>query len=241
MPKRKKLFVYTNIRKIRDRRHPLGGKPRQKSKSSIHPSDFHVGTTKNAFFYKDKTTRRNMQPKHFIAFDLGATSGRTILGSLPRRELALKELTRFPNAMLRLGSHYHWNIFSLYEHLREGLRAAAREGSESRRSASTPGGSISPSSDKTAASWGSPTPTATPHRRNPRSLLLRSALPRGGLCRNGHPDHELQLALPALRPAARTFVATGRRRRLLFMPDALSYLLTGEMITEYTIASTSSC
>ena len=27
--------------------------------------------------------------------------------------------------------------------------------------------------------------------------------------------------------------------RLLFMPDALSYLLTGEMVTEYTIASTS--
>ena len=66
-----------------------------------------------------------MQPKHFVAFDLGATSGRTILGSLRDGELVLKELTRFPNTILPLGGHYYWNIFSLYEHLCEGLRAAA--------------------------------------------------------------------------------------------------------------------
>ena len=71
-----------------------------------------------------------MQPKHFVAFDLGATSGRTILGSLRDGELVLKELTRFPNTILPLGGHYYWNIFSLYEHLCEGLRAAAREGVE---------------------------------------------------------------------------------------------------------------
>ena len=47
-----------------------------------------------------------MQPKHFVAFDLGATSGRTILGSLRDGELVLKELTRFQNNILPLGGHY---------------------------------------------------------------------------------------------------------------------------------------
>ena len=50
------------------------------------------------------------------------------------------------------------------------------------------------------------------HRRRSRGVLLESASQRGGLRRHGHPDHEFQFALPALRHAARPFVATGRRR-----------------------------
>ena len=69
---------------------------------------------------------QNRDPKHFIAFDLGATSGRTILGTLQNGNLTLKELTRFPNAVFRQGERFYWNIFSLYERLREGLQAAAK-------------------------------------------------------------------------------------------------------------------
>ena len=71
-----------------------------------------------------------MSLQHFIAFDLGATSGRTVLGTLSDGELRIRELTRFPNRILPLGGHFYWNIFSLYEQLCEGLRAAAREGIE---------------------------------------------------------------------------------------------------------------
>ena len=42
-----------------------------------------------------------MDTKHFIAFDLGATSGRTILGTLSDNRLTLEEVTRFPNQMQR--------------------------------------------------------------------------------------------------------------------------------------------
>ena len=69
-----------------------------------------------------------METKYFVAFDFGATSGRTILGTLAGDRLELEEVTRFPNRMLRLGRHFYWNIYSLYEHLKEGLAAVARKG-----------------------------------------------------------------------------------------------------------------
>ena len=52
-----------------------------------------------------------MEKSHFIAFDLGATSGRCMAGSLSDKGLELKELTRFPNSMLLVGGHYYWDIF----------------------------------------------------------------------------------------------------------------------------------
>ena len=60
-----------------------------------------------------------MDSKYFIAFDLGATSGRTILGTLTGDKLTLEEVTRFPNQMLQLNGHFYWNIFSLYENLKK--------------------------------------------------------------------------------------------------------------------------
>ena len=54
-----------------------------------------------------------MKQYSFLAFDLGATSGRTILGTLNEGKLQMKELTRFPNQILELGGHFYWNIYSL--------------------------------------------------------------------------------------------------------------------------------
>ena len=68
-----------------------------------------------------------MKQISFLAFDLGATSGRSILGTLNEGKLQMKELTRFPNQILELNGHAYWNIFSLYEHLKAGMIAAAKE------------------------------------------------------------------------------------------------------------------
>ena len=48
-----------------------------------------------------------MEQISFLAFDLGATSGRSILGTLRDGKLQMKELTRFPNQILELGGHYY--------------------------------------------------------------------------------------------------------------------------------------
>jgi AraC-like DNA-binding protein len=65
--------------------------------------------------------------KSFLAFDLGATGGRTILDTIEHGRLQMKELSRFSNQILQIGNHIHWNIYSLFEHLKEGLVTAKRE------------------------------------------------------------------------------------------------------------------
>lgn len=64
-----------------------------------------------------------MKNKSFLAFNLGTTSGHTILGKVESGRLQMKEITRFSNQILQIGNHIHWNIYSLFEHLKAGRRA----------------------------------------------------------------------------------------------------------------------
>jgi rhamnulokinase len=64
---------------------------------------------------------------HFLAFDLGASSGRAILGTLENRKISLKEVHRFENSMIHIHDNYHWNIFSLFEELKNGLSKCCLE------------------------------------------------------------------------------------------------------------------
>ncbi len=50
-----------------------------------------------------------MEKHIFLAFDLGATSGRSILGVLENGKVEIKELTRFPNGIIELHGKYYWN------------------------------------------------------------------------------------------------------------------------------------
>lgn len=68
-----------------------------------------------------------MSPPSFLALDLGAGSGRAIVGSLTEGRFALKEVHRFPNTMVRLPDGLHWNTLSLFENCLAGIRAARAE------------------------------------------------------------------------------------------------------------------
>ena len=177
-----------------------------------------------------------MQPKHFVAFDLGATSGRTILGSLRDGELVLKELTRFPNTILPLGGHYYWNIFSLYEHLCEGLRAAAREGVEIASVGIDTWGVDFAFVGKDDSLLGLPYAYRDPHTDGAPEEYFSKVLPReevyGATGIQIMQFNSLYQLYAMQRDRSSQLAAA---ERLLFMPDALSYLLTGEMVTEYTI------
>lgn len=60
----------------------------------------------------------------FIAFDLGAESGRAILATMERGRLRLEEKHRFANPVGRVNGHLHWNILTQWEELKKGLAAA---------------------------------------------------------------------------------------------------------------------
>ena len=66
--------------------------------------------------------------KYFFAVDLGATSGRTILGTLVDGRLEQEELTRFPNNLIETGGHFYWDIYALYFEMIKGLQIVGKRG-----------------------------------------------------------------------------------------------------------------
>ena len=68
------------------------------------------------------------QKQFYFAVDLGATSGRTILGTLAGGRLEQEELTRFPNNLIETGGHFYWDIYALYFEMIRGLKEVARRG-----------------------------------------------------------------------------------------------------------------
>ena len=56
--------------------------------------------------YLLKLSTNQTMRKYFFAVDLGATSGRTIVGSLNDGKIELEELTRFPNNLIEVNGHF---------------------------------------------------------------------------------------------------------------------------------------
>ncbi|NMC42164.1 MAG: rhamnulokinase, partial [Bacteroidales bacterium] len=59
---------------------------------------------------------------NFLAFDLGAESGRAILGSLTDGQITLREVSRFATGMMMVHDHYRWNIYRFYEEMIKAIR-----------------------------------------------------------------------------------------------------------------------
>ena len=67
-----------------------------------------------------------MAPRYYIACDLGAESGRVMLGTLDDGRLSLEEIHRFPSAIVRVLGSLRWDVLRIYEELKTGLRKIAK-------------------------------------------------------------------------------------------------------------------
>ncbi len=185
-----------------------------------------------------------MPPKtdtaHFLAFDLGAESGRAVLGALDGRKLVIHEVRRFPNTPLTLAGHIHWNVYALLDEMKTAMREAA------------------------AAIGARPSSLGIDTWGVDFGLLARDGSLLGlPFCYRDHRNAGAMEDYFKLVPRPALYEATGiqfmpfntlfqvyamvRERSplldatadLLFMPDLFNYLLTGRKAAELTIASTS--
>lgn len=62
----------------------------------------------------------------FAAVDLGAESGRVVVGVLERGRVHMEEISRFPNQPVELPDGLHWDIIGLYRHASRGIGLAGR-------------------------------------------------------------------------------------------------------------------
>ncbi|MDR3219455.1 MAG: rhamnulokinase [Dysgonamonadaceae bacterium] len=176
---------------------------------------------------------------HFLAFDLGATSGRSILAILEEGELRLKELTRFPNKMLRIGNKYYWNIYALFEELKAGLCAVVAENVKVEAIGIDTWGVDFAFIAKDGSIAGLPRAYRDPYTNGiPETyfqLISKERLYEMTGIQFMNFNSLFQLYAAKKEGAS----ALAGAESVLFMPDALLYLLTGKKVCEYTIASTS--
>lgn len=174
----------------------------------------------------------------FFAVDLGATSGRTILGTFASNGLEMEEVNRFPNHLIEAGGHFYWDIYELYRHVIEGLKLAARKGVGITSIGIDTWGVDFVCVGKDGGFLRQPYAYRDPHTVGaPEAFFTR--MPRShvyGWTGIQVMNFNSLFQLDTLRRNNDSALAAADK--LLFMPDALSYMLTGRMVTEYTIAST---
>ena len=180
-----------------------------------------------------------MEQKHyFFAVDLGATSGRTILGGLNDGKIELEELTRFDNNLIQVNGHFYWDIYALYFEIIKGLKAAKQKDVKiSSIGIDTWGVDFVCVAEDGSVSQ--PIAYRDPHTFDAMNDYLENVLPKekvydvtGIQFMNFNSIFQLY----AMRRAGNS--ALKNAQKILFIPDALSYMLTGNMVCEYTIAST---
>ncbi len=66
-----------------------------------------------------------MSQRRYLACDLGAESGRVILGSFDGKKLSLEEIHRFPNGATRLFGSLRWDVLRIFDEMKAGLKKAA--------------------------------------------------------------------------------------------------------------------
>jgi rhamnulokinase len=69
-----------------------------------------------------------MSNSHYLAVDLGAESGRVMLGTLTADKLHLEEIHRFPNLPVRMGDSLRWDIMGMFREMKAGIATVAKRG-----------------------------------------------------------------------------------------------------------------
>src|SRR5690348_7770143 len=59
---------------------------------------------------------------YYLAIDIGASSGRHILGSVENGKINLEEIYRFENGISKIGNEYCWNIEQLFKDIKAGIK-----------------------------------------------------------------------------------------------------------------------
>jgi len=184
-----------------------------------------------------------MPTSSYLAVDLGAESGRVIVGTLDGGRLSLHEAHRFLHNPVDLPSGLHWDLTGLWHNILEGIRAACAWCDEHGHTPSSVG----------VDTWGVDFALVgkdgelahMPHAyRDPRNdaayTRLIDTLGKEKLYDRTGIQFMAINSLPQLVAAHDADPALlGRSEHLLFVPDLLHYWLTGVPKVEHTIASTS--
>ena len=176
---------------------------------------------------------------NFLAVDLGATSGRTILGSIVEGRLEQRELTRFSNPIIETGGHFYWDIFALYNEIIGGLKKVAAEGLDIASIGIDTWGVDVVMIGRDGGVLRNPYCYRDPHTDGAMEEYFKSVPKERVYEKTGIQFMSFNTLFQLSTLKRNHDSALEAADKILFIPDALSYMLTGEAVCEYTILSTS--
>jgi rhamnulokinase len=171
----------------------------------------------------------------YLAVDLGAESGRVVLGRFDGRRVSLEEIHRFPNLPVRLPDGLHWDVLRILYEIKEGLAKAVR-GEEIEGVGVDSWGVDFGLLDRDGALVSNPY-----HHRDTRTEGMVDEALRLASRREIYDTTGIQfLPINTLYQllAMRGSPLLQAAETLLLIPDLINYWLTGEKACEYTNATT---
>jgi rhamnulokinase len=178
----------------------------------------------------------------FLAFDLGAASGRAILGQFDGKRLRLSEVHRFPNGPVCLPDGLHWDVLRLWSEIKCGLALAVRE-----HGANLAGAGL----DTWGVDFGlldrDGALVSNPHhyRDGRTDGMLEEAfrrVPRHEIFeQTGIQFMQINSLYQLLAMVVGGSPALDVAETFLAMPDLFNYWLTGRKVCEFSIATTTQC
>jgi rhamnulokinase len=184
----------------------------------------------------------SLTPAHYIAIDLGAESGRVMVGQFDGKQLSLAEVHRFWNGPVRVGDSLHWDVLRLWSDIQQGISLAARQYGDSLHSIGL-------------ATWGVDFALLDAqdhllgnpyHYRDRRTDGMMDVAFARVPCaeifeRTGIQFMSLNSLYQLLAMAHSHSPMLTHARTFLTMPDLFNFWLSGRKVNEFTNATTTQC
>lgn len=180
-----------------------------------------------------------MSVKNYFAVDLGATSGRTMLATFDGERIEMKELSRFPNPMIPLGGHLFWDLPSLYMNILDSLKDLAKKEIKIESIGIDTWGCDFAFFGKDGQLLSLPHCYRDSHTEGAMERYFKRYDKKELYEHTGIQFMEFNSIFQLDTLRRNKCSALEEADKILFIPDALIYMLTGHAICEYTVASTS--
>ncbi|OQB23606.1 MAG: Rhamnulokinase [Firmicutes bacterium ADurb.Bin182] len=176
---------------------------------------------------------------NLIAFDIGASNGRAVLGRFDGRKVETEELCRFENGFIDVNGVLYWDALNLFSQMKASLSCFKKAGYKDLSSFGIDTWGVDYGLlDKNGRLLGNPISyrhaadedMEAVWERVPKELLFK---------RTGVASMNFNTVFQLYRRKRERDVALENADSLLLMPDLLGYFLSGEKMSEYTIVTTS--
>ncbi len=180
--------------------------------------------------------------RDLLAFDLGAESGRALLGRFDGEHLTLADVHRFPNLPVQLPGSLHWDILRLWGEIQHGIARAAQQAGNNLASIGLDTWGIDFALlDETGTLLGNPY-----HYRDQRTDGMMEAafahVPRAEIfAQTGIQFMPINTLYQLLAMTQTHASLLELARTFLTIPDLLNYWLTGRKVCEFSNATTTQC